>query len=218
MDIERKTLIFKDLLKVIEYIDSEDIVKDSVKKEALEFALIAHAGKMRKFNPEMPVIVHSIEVANILKEYGADDHVIAAAYLHDVVEDTSFTIEDIENNFGSDIKDLVAAVTVADKSLTWEVRKQIGINRIKHFPLRFKLIECADKINNLEDLYQNFTILNREDYSLLKRGKREQFWYYFNIYKSLIHGEDPNNPLFLRLKDDIDKVFTFSPSKNKRTN
>lgn len=75
----------------------------NVIEKAFTFATKVHDGQIRKTEPDKPMIIHPISVANILKEYGFDDNVVAAGYLHDVVEDTKYTIEDIRDNFGDDI-------------------------------------------------------------------------------------------------------------------
>ena len=79
-----------------------------------------------------------------------------ARYLHDVVEDKKYTIEDIEREFGIDIDTLVMDDSELDKSLSWEVRKKHTIEEIKKLPLRNKLAIVSDKIDNLEDLFFKF--------------------------------------------------------------
>ena len=96
----------------------------NIKEKAKLFALNAHKGQIRKSEPDKPMIMHPIDVANILENFDFDDNLIAAGYLHDVVEDTRFTIEDIRENFGDDITNLVETATEPDKSLSWEERKQ----------------------------------------------------------------------------------------------
>ena len=103
----------------------------NIKEKAKEFAIKAHEGQVRKSEPEKPMIMHPIAVAKILEDYGYDDNVVAAGYLHDVVEDTKYTLDDIQNEFGSDIKNLVDTASEPDKSLSWEDRKKHTINIIK---------------------------------------------------------------------------------------
>ena len=67
-----------------------------IKSKAREFAIKAHANQVRKSEPDKPMIIHPIAVAKILEEYGYDDNVVAAGYLHDIDEDTKYTIEDLE--------------------------------------------------------------------------------------------------------------------------
>ena len=178
-----------------------------IKEKAKLFAIRAHLGQVRKSEPDKPMIIHPIGVGCLLESYGYDDGVVAAGYLHDVVEDTKYTIDDIFQEFGSDIAELVMGASEADKSLSWEERKEISIQEIKDLPLRNKLVVCADKINNLEDLYLKFEKSGERDFSEFKRGEEKQRWYYTSVYESLIVGEDPNLDIFLQLKDILDKVF-----------
>lgn len=178
-----------------------------IKNIAKNFAVNAHKGQVRKSTPEKPMIVHPINVANILEEYEFDDNVIAAAYLHDVVEDTKYTKEDIEKNFGSDICSLVMGATEPDKSLSWEERKKHTIESVKSLDIRHKAIVCADKISNLEDIKIMFSINGKHDFSAFKRGYDSQKWYYTSVYESLIFNEDSELDMFKKLKELIDDVF-----------
>lgn len=178
-----------------------------IKNEAKKFAIEAHDGQVRKNDKEKPMIIHPINVANILKEYGFDDDVIAAGYLHDVVEDTKYELSDIENKFGKDIASLVEGASEPDKSLSWEERKQHTINSIRNLDLRHKAIVCADKISNLEDIKIVSEIKGEYDFSNFKRGFDSQKWYNTEVYKSLINNENPNLEMFKQLKELIDYIF-----------
>lgn len=178
-----------------------------IKMKAKKFAIKAHENQKRKHCPEKPMIVHPLNVANILSEYGFDDNVVAAGYLHDVVEDTKYTIDDINKRFGSDISSLVMGDTEPDKSLSWEERKQHTIDSIKKLDLRHKAVICADKISNLEDFRIDSEIAGEYDFSAFKRGFSKQKWYYTEIYNSLIYQQDNNLPMFIRLKELIDDIF-----------
>ncbi len=94
-----------------------------------------------------------------------------------------------------------------DKSLSWEERKRYTILEAKNLPFRNKLVICADKINNLEDLSLKFKKTGNRDFSNFKRGEESQKWYYTNIYESLVNNEDENLPIFKRLKNTLDEVF-----------
>lgn len=179
----------------------------NIKEKAKLFAIKAHMGQVRKSEPDKPMIMHPIGVGKLLESLGYDDNVIAAGYLHDVVEDTLYTIEDIEKEFGNDIASLVMGASEPDKSLSWEERKKHTIEETKKLPLRNKLVICADKINNLEDLFLKFEKSGERDFQAFKRGEEQQKWYYTSTYESLISNEDKNLPIFARLKDILDKVF-----------
>ena len=179
----------------------------NIKEKAKLFAIQAHMGQIRKNEPDKPMIMHPILVGNILESYGYDDNLIAAGYLHDVVEDTKYTLEDIEREFGSDIANLVKGASEPDKKLSWEERKIHTITEIKTLPIRNKLFVCADKIANLEDLYLIFEKSGKRDFSHFKRGEEKQKWYYTSIYESIINGEYVDLPIFLRYKNILDKLF-----------
>lgn len=178
-----------------------------IKTVAKKFAVKAHKGQIRKSDKEKPMVIHPINVGNILEEYGFDENVVAAGYLHDVVEDTKYTKEDIEEKFGSDIASLVMGASEPDKSLSWEDRKKHTIEQVKNLDLRHKVVVCADKISNLEDLRIISEIKGEYDFSAFKRGFDSQKWYYTEVYNSLIYNQDENLPMFIRLKELINHVF-----------
>lgn len=179
----------------------------NIKNKAKEFAIEAHKGQIRKSDKEKPMVIHPINTANILEEYGYDDNVVAAGYLHDVIEDTKYTKEDLLKEFNEDIVSLVLGATEIDKSLSWEDRKEYTINKVKNLDLRHKAIVCADKISNLEDMRIIFEIKGQKDFSAFKRGFDKQKWYYNEIYNSLIYNEDKDNSMFTRLRLLIDDIF-----------
>ena len=178
-----------------------------IKEKAKLFAINAHKGQIRKSDKEKPMIIHPINVANILSEYGYDDNVVAAAYLHDVIEDTKYTKEDLLKEFNEDIVSLVLGATEEDKSLSWEERKTITIDKVKDLDLRHKVVVCADKISNLEDMRIIFEVNGKRDFSAFKRGFDKQKWYYTEVYNSLIYNENKDYVMFSRLKLLIDDIF-----------
>lgn len=176
-------------------------------KRAKEFAIKAHFNQVRKTEKDKPMIIHPLNVGNILKNYQFDNNVIAAGILHDVIEDTKYTKDDILELFGEDILSLVLGDTEVDKSLSWEDRKKYTINTIKTLDLRHKAICCADKISNLEDMIIFFEKNDKYDFSSFNRGFEDQKWYFTNLYESLIYNEDFKHPMFVKLKELIDYIF-----------
>jgi len=179
----------------------------NIELKAKKFAIKAHKGQVRKSDPEKPMIIHPINVAYILKQYGFEENVVAAGYLHDVVEDTSYEISDIKTKFGCDVASLVYGASEPDKSLSWEERKKHTIDETKKLDLRHKAVICADKISNLEDLRILSEIKGEYDFSLFNRGFDSQKWYYTELYNSLIFNEDETYPMFIKLKELIDHIF-----------
>ncbi len=172
----------------------------NIKEKAKEFAILAHKGQVRKSDKEKPMIIHPINVGLILEEYEFDDNVVASGYLHDVIEDTKYSEEDILRLFNEDITSLVVSASEMDKTLSWEERKQHTIDSIKNLDLRHKAIICADKISNLEDLIILKEINGKLDFSNFNRNFDSQKWYYENIYKSLINNVNETVPMYERLK------------------
>lgn len=182
-------------------------MSDNVIEKAIMFAILAHAGQTRKGEPDKPAIVHPLAVAQTLIEYGADNNIIVAGILHDVWEDTKYSLEDIRLRFGDDVAHLVEVASEPDKSKSWEERKKHTIATTKQLTLREKLVPAADKTNNIESLERLFKQKGCRDFSAFKRGQAQQEWYYRSIYESLIHNEDKENPLFKRLERGINSVF-----------
>ena len=124
--------------------------------KALAFAAHKHRDQRRKDLEASPYINHPIALANILCNEGrvCDTRVICAALLHDTVEDTDTTAEELELEFGGEIRNIVMDVT-DDKSLVKAVRKQRQIEHAADICDRAKLVKLADKISNLRDMVNN---------------------------------------------------------------
>ncbi|MGB3765822.1 MAG: HD domain-containing protein [Phormidesmis sp.] len=121
--------------------------------EALSFAAYKHRNQCRKDVAKTPYINHPITVANILlNEAGvSDETVLIAALLHDTVEDTETSFEEIEQQFGAQVRAVVAEVT-DDKSLPKAQRKQKQIEHASGLSDRAGLLKIADKTANLRDM------------------------------------------------------------------
>lgn len=124
------------------------IVSD-LEKHALRFATKAHGEQMRKYTGE-PYIVHPIAVAEIVRSVPHTPEMIAAALLHDVVEDTPVTLEEVKDKFGAKVAQLVAWLT--DISTPFHgnrlARKELDRQHIALAPIEAKTIKLADLIHN----------------------------------------------------------------------
>ncbi|MEB2486336.1 HD domain-containing protein [Burkholderia multivorans] len=123
---------------------------------AIAFAADRHRNQRRKDEEASPYINHPIALADVLaNEVGIEDErVIVAAVLHDTIEDTETTEQELLRLFGKDVADIVLEVT-DDKSLPKETRKRLQIEHAAHVSRRAKLVKLADKICNLRDLAQH---------------------------------------------------------------
>jgi guanosine-3',5'-bis(diphosphate) 3'-pyrophosphohydrolase len=123
---------------------------------ALAFAAHKHRAQRRKDKEASPYINHPIALADVLaNEGGIDDPVaLCAAVLHDTIEDTETTYEELRQRFGEEIADVVMEVT-DDKLLEKAERKERQVVHAPHLSERAKLVKLADKICNLRDIASN---------------------------------------------------------------
>lgn len=121
--------------------------------ETVLFAAIKHKDQRRKNKAKDPYINHPIEVATLIQTVGKcnDENTLKAALLHDVVEDTNTSIDEIINQFGKDVANIVMEVT-DDKSLSKYERKINQINSASKKSHEAKVIKLADKLSNLSSL------------------------------------------------------------------
>lgn len=118
---------------------------------AADFAAQAHANQRRKGEAAEPYFNHLAQVANLVADAGADAELIAAAYLHDAIEDQSIPADAIAQRFGNDVLQLVLEVT-DDKSLPTAQRKAAQLAHAHTLSRRAQMLKIADKISNLSSL------------------------------------------------------------------
>lgn len=163
--------------------------------KCLNFAAIKHRDQRRKDPEKTPYINHPIGVANILAEEGdvTDLEVLMAAILHDTVEDTETTLEEIEENFGEEIRKIVDEVT-DDKNLPKMERKRLQIEHAKQATPKAKLVKLADKLYNLRDLQRNIP----------EGWTKERCDEYFVWAKKVVDNLRGTNK---NLEKELDKIF-----------
>ena len=171
-------------------LDSDDLKK---LMHALEFASRKHKDQRRKDVDASPYINHPISLANILcnEAHVTDIDVICGALLHDTVEDTDTTEEELEKEFGKTICNIVMAVS-DDPALSRVERKQAQIDHAGHASDEAKLVKLADKVSNLRDVAIN----SPADWSLERRQE------YFDWGKQVIDQVRGVHPLLESLFDD----------------
>lgn len=132
------------------------------------FAARKHSAQRRKDAEASPYINHPIALAHLLAGHGITDrNVLAAALLHDTIEDTDTTSAELEGAFGEKIASIVREVT-DDKSLKKAERKRLQIEHAAHASREAKLVKLADKISNLRDIAASpppaWTLERRREY------------------------------------------------------
>lgn len=177
---------------------------------ALGFAARHHEGQHRKVGG-VPYIAHPMGVAAILMRMGCRDEVIAAAILHDTVEDTNVTIEDIRVRFGQEVAEIVAGCTeLPQNSNKWEDRKLEMIERLRHASPEVKLVIAADKYHNLHHISRSKNKTGSAVWKRFGRGVESQAWYYRAVLKSITYGipeYTTSYPIFQQLAVVIDELF-----------
>ncbi|HJB07722.1 MAG TPA: HD domain-containing protein [Candidatus Enterocloster faecavium] len=158
-------------------------------EEAAEFAREAHRGMFRK-GTKIPYIVHPIETAVIVASFTDDEEIIAAALLHDVVEDTSVTGEELEQRFGPRVAGLVLAES-EDKSRSWQERKAATLEHLKTAGREIKVLALGDKLSNIRSTASDYLVHgDRVFLRFNEKNKAKHAWYYWGIAMALKELKD----------------------------
>jgi len=120
-------------------------------ERAITLAMQAHAGQIRKLDPKVPYATHPVHVAFLVREAGGTEDCVIAALLHDVLEDSKVTAEELRLAFGPRVSAIVLEVS-EDKSLGWHARKARLVAGLQTASEEACLIAAADKTHNLETL------------------------------------------------------------------
>ena len=157
-------------------------------EDAMRFALEAHSGMVRKA-AGTPYILHPMEVASIAATMTKDEEVLAAAVLHDVVEDTSHTLAEIEQRFGPRVAELVAAETENKREDlppedTWRIRKEESLVDLENSDRDAKILWVSDKLSNMRSFYRMFKRQGKAFWDAFHQNDpAQQAWYYANIVR-----------------------------------
>ena len=158
-------------------------VYDEIPQKALQFAALAHKGAVRKGNG-LPYIIHPMETMMITAQMTNDVEVMAAAALHDVIEDTRFIGRDIESRFGRRVAELVGMESEDKKRHrpakdTWHERKEENLRRERFAPRDAKLIMLSDKLSNVRSTLRDFREMGSDVWNKFNmKDPEEQEWYY----------------------------------------
>ena len=155
--------------------------------EAIAFAVKAHDG-MRRKKSDAPYILHPMEAAVIVGTMTDDQNLIAAAALHDVVEDADININEIEERFGKRVRELVESET-EDKRVTlppsdtWRIRKEESLSVLKNTDdIGVLMVWLGDKLANMRSIYRDFKVEGVQMWQRFnQKDVNEQAWYYRSI-------------------------------------
>ncbi|MBO6096912.1 MAG: bifunctional (p)ppGpp synthetase/guanosine-3',5'-bis(diphosphate) 3'-pyrophosphohydrolase [Bacteroidales bacterium] len=157
---------------------------------AIVFAVKAHAGTERR-GKGFPYIVHPMEAMEIVATMTPDQELLAAAALHDTVEDTDVTVEQIRAEFGDRVASLVAAesddvVEGVSEEDSWHARKQAAIDRLARAPHDAKMVALGDKLSNMRAIARDYAMQGDKLWSLFHApDPKDHEWHYRGLADSL---------------------------------
>ena len=145
-------------------------------EEAIRVAATAHGDQKRK-GTEIPYITHPMSVAIILSQAGYAEEVLAAAVLHDTIEDTHLTLDEIRLLFGHRVAAIVEGCSETDRDLPWEERKQHTLEHLKTASREIRAVSCADKLHNARSILADKRAVGEQVWDRFNRGRDQQKWY-----------------------------------------
>ena len=157
---------------------------------AVVFAIRAHAGTERR-GKGFPYIVHPMEAVEIVATMTNDPELLAAAVLHDTVEDTDVTIEQIAAEFGERVASLVASESdepheKGDSLDNWRARKQAAIDRIAAASHDAKIVALGDKLSNMRAIARDYAVQGDALWTIFhSKDRKDHEWHYRGLADSL---------------------------------
>ncbi len=174
-------------------------------EQAIRAASVLHKDQLRKGIMPFPYITHLVAVAFTLFDYTHDEDVIIAALLHDTLEDTDYTVDELQEDFGGRVREIVEAVTEpktdGDRKLSWLERKMAYVKQLKKAPPEALLVSAADKIHNFRTVVENYT----EDYNRYVQDFGKNFDERLEVYQDL--SDVINKGLDSPIVDEFNHVF-----------
>ncbi|MBP5571028.1 MAG: bifunctional (p)ppGpp synthetase/guanosine-3',5'-bis(diphosphate) 3'-pyrophosphohydrolase [Prevotella sp.] len=186
-------------------------IDTSLLDRAIMFAVKAHAGTERR-GKGFPYIVHPMEAVEIVATITPDQELLAAAALHDTVEDTDVTIEQIREEFGGRVARLVQNESCPlPKGAPWRDRKQAQLDQLANASRDSKIVAMGDKLSNLRTISADYRQIGDALWQRFKapNGKEDVAWYYHQLAEALsdLAGTAPYEE-YLHLLD-----ITFGPAE-----
>ena len=178
---------------------------------AIVFAVQAHAGTERR-GKGFPYIVHPMEAMEIVATMTPDQELLAAAALHDTVEDTDVTIDQIRAEFGDRVASLVEAesdvmVEGVSEEDSWHARKQAAIDRLARAPHDAKMVALGDKLSNMRAIARDYAMQGDKLWALFHASDpKDHEWHYRGLADSL--RELSGTFAFQEFESLIDQVFS----------
>ena len=162
---------------------------------AIIFAVNAHHDSERR-GKGFPYIVHPLEAVEIVATITPDQELLAAAALHDTIEDTNVTVDDLRREFGDRVADLVYAESdrfaegVSEED-SWHERKQAAITRLRNAPRDAKIVALGDKLSNMRAIARDYAVRGDELWNLFHaKNRADHEWHYRGLADALSELSD----------------------------
>lgn len=182
-------------------------LETSLFDKAVKLAVEAHSGTERRCKG-FPYIIHPMEAVAIVATMTNDQEMLAAAILHDVVEDTDVTLEQIRELFGDRVAELVRHETAPlDENLTWRERKTLQVEQLAAAPHDSKIVALGDKLSNMSGIALDYRQVGDKVWSRFHapNGKPDVEWYYRSLADAMSElSETVAYQEFVRL---LEKIF-----------
>ena len=153
---------------------------DNLIFDAIEFSSKAHRGQFRK-GTKIPYIFHPMSVAKLLLEFAYDQDIVIAGILHDTIEDTPVTADDIRKKFNENIARLVIGASEKNKKDTWDNRKKETLVKLASAPLDLLALSCADKLDNILSIQRDYKKFGENLWARFNQPREKQTWYYTQL-------------------------------------
>ena len=174
-------------------------------EDILHFIFIAFKGLKRK-KEDIDLVFHSVMVGNMLKNIGCSENIVYTGYLHDIIEDTKYSYEDLKERYGKELADNVQKLSENTKILNYKERKEEFINRLKTYNNNLILVELADKIQNLVSDYSLFLSLGKDALPTEAKSYEEIKWFYTEL-KKIFNEKLEEKSLLEKYNDIYEKYF-----------
>lgn len=172
---------------------------------ALALAARAHSAQVRK-GTDVPYIVHPVHVAVLLMRYGFDEDLAVAGLLHDTVEDSGVTIDQVRDAFGEAVAHLVAAVTErkldGDVKRPWRTRKEEQLAELAHAGPEVAALKAADALHNVSCTLVDAGRMGRAAWDRFNAPAEDSLWYYGEVAR-LCRERLGDHPLARELADAV---------------
>jgi (p)ppGpp synthase/HD superfamily hydrolase len=157
-------------------------------EKAHRLMLKAHGQQVRKTDGS-PYVIHPMMVAKKLARLNFPDEVIAAAMIHDILEDTDITEQQLRQELGDEVVDIILPLS-EDKKLEWEDRKKEYIHDVKNGSASTKAVSIADKIHNLESIIETHKTMGSDIWTKFNRNKEQKMWFEREMLKAFQESWD----------------------------